>query len=170
MDIENKLLIPPPPPVLPYFGGILPILGGYWPILPSIMDKKMGDKSFMLLTRIICSSFPWFNLFILPWVQVHSLPSSPSSSSSSSSLRVLVAFVSDILYETRQVIPQQCCGNTFGQGSKVRGHGLEVRRQGSEVKGQGSKVRGQRSRVKGQGSEYDARIYIAYFVLKHGAV
>ena len=40
------------PPVLPLFGGIL---GGYWPILPSIMGKKWGDKSFMLLARIIYS-------------------------------------------------------------------------------------------------------------------
>ena len=40
------------PRFLPLFGGILPILpilGGYWPILLSIMGKKWGDKSFMLL-------------------------------------------------------------------------------------------------------------------------
>ena len=50
-----------PPPVLPLFGGDiahLPILGGYWPILPSIMGKKWGDKSFMLLARIIYSPLP----------------------------------------------------------------------------------------------------------------
>ena len=69
MNIEKKFLIPQ---FLPLSGGILPILGGYWPILPFIMGTKWGDKSVMLLTRIISPITVWFNLIILPWVQVHS--------------------------------------------------------------------------------------------------
>ena len=100
---EYREQISYPPTFCPFLGDIanfahfffLCVWGWYWPILPSIMGKNGGgggggDKSFMLLARIICSSFPWLNLFILPWVQVHSHPSSPSSSSSSSSLRVRV--------------------------------------------------------------------------------
>ena len=64
------------PRFLPLFRGILPILpilGGYWPILLSIIGKKWGDKSFMLLIRIIFSQYrPWFNLFIL-YCRSHSL-------------------------------------------------------------------------------------------------
>ena len=64
MNIENNFHIPP---VFAQFGGgggilpILPILVRYWPILLSIMGKKWGDKSFMLLARIIFSHYrPWF--------------------------------------------------------------------------------------------------------------
>ena len=97
MNIENKFLIPP---LFAPFWVILLILPIFFCVCVGVVLAHFaihngqkwggGDKSFMLLARIICSSFPWLNLFILPWVQVHSHPSSPSSSSSSSSLRVRV--------------------------------------------------------------------------------
>ena len=68
MFIERKFLIPPV--FAPFGGGILPILPiwrGYWPILPSIMGKKSGDKSFMLLARIIYSPLPCGSI----WSFVH---------------------------------------------------------------------------------------------------
>ena len=60
MNIEKIFLTHPPPGLAPFWGDIahLPIFGGYWPILPSIMGKKWGDKSFMLLARIIYSPLP----------------------------------------------------------------------------------------------------------------
>ena len=78
MNIEKKFLIPP---VFArffffffFFGG-----GGYCPFCPFWGDIGPScHQVIYVLARIICSSFPWFNLFILPWVKVHSLPSSPS--------------------------------------------------------------------------------------------
>ena len=59
---EYREQIPHPPGFCPFWGGYCP----FWPILLSIMGKKWGDKSFILLVRIIFSHYrPWFNLFIL---------------------------------------------------------------------------------------------------------
>ena len=57
------------PSFCPFLGGggwDIAHFGGYWHILLSIMCKKWGNKSFMMLARIIHFHYlPWFNLCIL---------------------------------------------------------------------------------------------------------